>query len=149
MCNSCNYNNILQEAGLDPTAHRLHILEVIGANPSPLSATDVFKTMARNHRINRVTVYRILDLLVEKNVLERLSSGGRAAHYGLAPNEHHVRHPHFYCTNCGQMDCLQPESLAIDMAHLKKNFAGEIDRIEIRVDGTCKNCLRQQAEPRD
>ena len=65
-----------------------------------LYLNDIFKTLERSSSINRVTVYRILDLLVDHGVVDRLSTGGRAAYYGLAPNEYHKPHPHFYCKSC-------------------------------------------------
>ena len=142
MCLQCNYAGLLAAADLDATDNRLRVLEVVGNHTSPLSAGDIFKTIARNESINRVTVYRILDLLVEHGVIERLSTGGRAAYYGLAPNERHQPHPHFYCKSCGQMDYLNPESLNVETEPLWKNFPGRIDKVEVRVDGLCKNCLR-------
>lgn len=144
MCEQCNYQNILTAAGLDATVNRIHILEAIGNNNYPLTARDVFNVVDRAQSINRVTVYRILDLLVEKKIVERLNVGSRAAYYGLAPNENHDPHPHFYCTRCGQMDCLHSESINIDADRLRKTFPGEINRVEVRVDGICKNCLRKQ-----
>jgi len=144
MCQNCNYRELLEGVGLAATGNRVRVLEVIGANKFPLTAAEIYATVERTMRINRVTVYRILDLLVEKHLVERLSAGGRAAHFGLAPNENHYPHPHFYCTRCGQMDCLSPGSLKIDTANLDRTFPGEIDRIEIRVDGVCKNCLHQK-----
>jgi len=78
--------------------------------------------------------YRVYDLV------ERISTGGRAFYYGLAPNEYHKAHPHFYCKSCGQMDCLSPESLTVDTDHLLKTYPGRIEKVEIRIDGTCKNC---------
>ena len=68
---------------------------------------------------------------------------GKAAYFGLAPNEHHAPHAHFYCSKCGQMDCLRPEVLRVDADYLQKTFPGQIEKVEIRVDGICKNCLRQ------
>ena len=143
MCQNCDYQEILESAGLDPTDNRIRVIEVIGNNGCPLTAADVFKTVERTQSINRVTVYRILDLLSEKNIIERLSTGGRAACYGMAPNKNHLSHPHFYCTECGQMDCLSPGSMSVRIDNLEKTFPGEIDRVEVRVDGTCKNCLKQ------
>ncbi len=144
MCKNCNYTNILEAAGLESNANRIHILETIGNNNYPLTATDIFNILGRNQSINRVTVYRILDTLVEKKILEKLNVGSRAAYYGLAPNENHAPHPHFYCTRCGQMDCLNSESIYIDVGQLKRTLPGEIERVEVRVDGICKNCLKQQ-----
>ena len=143
MCQQCNYQQILESVSLEVTANRLQVLEVIGSSSCPLSASEIYTVLSRNHAINRVTIYRILDLMVEHTILERLSTGGRAAYYGLAPNDHHEPHAHFYCSRCGQMDCLAPETLSVDSAFLRKTFSGEISRVEIRVDGICKNCLRQ------
>ena len=104
MCHHCDYQQMLTSADLEATPNRLAVLEVVGNNSYPLSAGDIFTTLERSSTINRVTVYRILDRLVAEGVVERLSTGGRAAYYGLAPNEHHRPHPHFYCKSCGQMD---------------------------------------------
>ena len=142
MCHQCNYKNLLASLDLEITENRLRVLEVIGNNSYPLSAGDIYKTLDRSSTINRVTVYRILELLVDCGLVDRLSTGGRAFYYGLAPNDYHLPHPHFYCKSCGQMDCLSPESLTIDTDSLCKTFPGRIDKVEVRVDGVCKNCMR-------
>jgi Fur family ferric uptake transcriptional regulator len=142
MCNQCNYEALLTEAKLDPTENRRRVLEVVGNNRFPLSAGDIYQTLERTGSINRVTVYRILDLLVDHGLVERISTGGRAFCYGMAPNEHHRPHAHFYCTRCGRMDCLNPESLTIDIDALLQTFPGRIDKVEVRVDGICKDCLK-------
>ena len=143
MCLNCNYQEMLSSAELEATPNRLRVLEVVGDNNCPLSAGDIYKTLERSSSINRVTVYRILDRLVDQGVVDRLSTGGRAAYYGLAPNEHHQPHPHFYCKVCGQMDCLNPESLSVETDAIQKTFPGRIDKVEVRVDGICKNCLNR------
>ena len=145
MCHQCNYEKLITSANLEPTANRLSVLEVVGNNSFPLSASDIFKTLTRSSTINRVTVYRILDLLVEHEIVDRISTGGRAAYFGLAPNAHHKPHPHFYCKICGQMDCLNPESLTVNTDPLRKTFPGRIDKVEVRVDGICKNCAKSGA----
>ncbi len=144
MCHQCNYEKLLSNADLSATTKRLRVLEVVGNNSFPLSAKDIFNILERSSNINRVTVYRILDLLVGHNVVDRISTGGRAFYYGLAPNNHHEPHPHFYCTTCGQMDCLSPESLTVDMEALLKTFPGQIEKVEVRIDGICKNCGNKQ-----
>ena len=143
MCHQCNYPRLLEQSGLSPTQNRLTVLEVVGNNNSPLNTRQIYTTLRRNHEINRVTVYRILDLLVEKGILERLSGGGRSFYYGLAPNDHHQPHPHFYCTSCGNIECLNPESLFLDVAPLERTYPGVIQGVAVRVDGVCKNCLQR------
>ncbi len=142
MCDQCNYENLLSNADLVATTNRIQVLEIVGNNTFPLSAGDIYAILERTSSINRVTVYRILDLLVEHGVVDRISTGGRAFYYGIAPNEHHKPHPHFYCRICGQMDCLSPESVTVDIAPLLKTYPGRIEKVEIRIDGICKNCAK-------
>jgi Fur family transcriptional regulator, ferric uptake regulator len=143
MCNQCDYKQILKSAFLDPTEKRFNVLKTVGNSPFPLSAADIHTTLDQGQSINRVTVYRILDLLVDRQIIERISTGGRAACYGLAPNERHKAHPHFYCKSCGRMNCLNPEIMTIEMSRFHRLFAGRIDKLEMRLDGVCKNCLNQ------
>lgn len=140
----CDYRKMMKEAGLKPTPRRFRVLEIIGKSTSPLSSQEVFETLSRTETINRVTVYRILDLLVEKKLVDRISSGARSFHYEIAPTEHHPAHSHFYCKTCGNIECLPPESLHLDVEALVRTFPGLLERIEIRLDGVCKNCLKAQ-----
>jgi Fur family ferric uptake transcriptional regulator len=148
MCQHCNYPELLDVMGLDPTPNRLRVMEVVGNNTSPIGAQDIFTTLSRTAEINRVTVYRILDLLVEKGLVERLSGGGRSLFYGMAPNENHPAHPHFHCKSCGVLQCMQPVSLNVDIKDIQRSFAGEIRGVEVMVSGICRNCLRTEQDSR-
>jgi len=144
MCYQCDYALLLENSGLSSTPNRLKVLEVIGNNNYPLNPREIIDLLSRTTNINRVTVYRILDLLVEKKLIDRINSGGRSFHYGLAPNEHHQPHPHFYCRKCGSMECLNPESLHLDINPLNRTFPGLIDNVQVCLDGICKNCLKNE-----
>jgi Fur family ferric uptake transcriptional regulator len=142
MCQHCDYSNFLESCGLGHTPNRHRVLEVIGNNSSPLSAQQIYETLNRTDNINRVTVYRILDLLVDNGLVDRINGGGRSFVYGLAPNENHPAHPHFFCKSCGNLECLNPQSLNVDLQPMQRTFAGLIEHVEVRVDGVCKNCLK-------
>jgi Fur family ferric uptake transcriptional regulator len=143
MCHQCDYEQLLVDADLEATANRMGVLELVGNNAYPLSADDLYTILKRSRSINRVTVYRILDLLVKHGVVERISTGGRAFYYDLAPNDYHQPHPHFYCRSCGRMDCLDPRSLAVDTDTLRKTYPGRIEKVEIRIDGLCTSCEKK------
>ena len=144
MCLHCDYKELLKASGLESNSNRIRVMEIVGNSGYPLSAQEISDTIDRTAAsINRVTVYRILDLLVEKGLLDRISSGDRSFRYGMAPNDHHRQHPHFYCKQCSMMECLSPESLLMDTAFLERTFPGAIEKIEVRLDGICKNCLQK------
>ena len=143
MCHKCNYHELLKQAGLAPTEHRVHILTTIGDAPNPLSAGQIYTIVTEFNTINRVTVYRVLDNLVDRDLVQRISSAGRAFFYGLAPNAIHSAHPHFYCKQCGRMDCLEADTIKLKFDGLKKQYTGEVQNIEIRIDGVCRRCLNR------
>jgi Fur family ferric uptake transcriptional regulator len=143
MCSDCDYMELLESSGLGRTTNRLRVLEVIGNSPHPLSAQEVLEALMQTQDINRVTVYRILDLLVDKKLLERISAGDRSFRYGLAPSVNHLPHSHFYCNECGVMECLDPECINLNMESLERKFQGLIERVEVRFDGVCETCRAQ------
>jgi Fur family transcriptional regulator, ferric uptake regulator len=144
MCDACNYNQLLESSGLGSTPGRRQVLEIIGSSASPLSAQEIAFALERSMPINRVTLYRILDLLVERKVVDRITAGDRSYRYGLAENPNHPRHPHFYCTHCGSMECLNPKSITVDVNSIRTIYPALIERVEVRLDGVCKTCLRQR-----
>ncbi|MGD2038676.1 MAG: Fur family transcriptional regulator [Desulfobacterales bacterium] len=142
MCHQCNYSDLLKACGLRATRNRLGVLEIIGSRDFPLSAADIYHALKDKRPINRVTVYRILDLLVARGLVQRLSGGGRSFVYGPAPSDFHPAHPHFYCKSCGHMECLKPQSLHVDTKPMQQSVAGRIENVEVRVDGICETCLQ-------
>ena len=137
-----DYSKLLVDVDLPPTPHRLRILEIIGKSPSPLSHREICRSLRDSHPINRVTIYRILDLLVGKKLVVRISSGDRSFRYGLAAAADHAEHPHFYCSNCGYMRCSDQSALSVNVEALFKESPGLISRVEVRLDGICNNCLK-------
>jgi Fur family ferric uptake transcriptional regulator len=134
--------DLLTEHGLRPTPHRCRVLEAITHSPRPVSAREVLDTVAPQCGMNRVTVYRILDILVENRLLERISSADRSFRYGLSAHIHQRPHAHFYCMNCGHMQCL--EEVSLDQLPLKRSIPGDVSRVELRLDGTCRDCLTRE-----
>ncbi|MFH2093109.1 MAG: hypothetical protein ABIJ31_12165 [Pseudomonadota bacterium] len=39
------------------------------------------------------------------------------------------------------MDLLNPDALTTEMNNFSQTFGGRIDKLKIRLDGICKNCL--------
>ena len=146
MCQRCNYTELLEGSHLPSTPNRLTILEIIGNSSFPLSPQEIYKKVRSSHPMNRVTLYRILDLLVRNELLEKISSGDRSFRYGMAPSANHPEHPHFFCNQCGNMECLDPEALRLDIEALRKTFPVLIQKVEIRLDGICKNCMGRSME---
>ncbi len=138
--------SLLKQKGLNPTPHRVMVLGILGNSPSPLSPQEIFATLQRFHPMNRVTLYRILEVLVAHGLVERIQSGDKAYRYGLNAQSPHAEHPHFYCSHCGGIQCVHAEGIHVQVEDIQKTFPGLIQKMEIRLDGICKNCLRNHKQ---
>ena len=139
MTDRCNFHAALIKGRLRPTPLRLQVLETLGSEDRAWQAREVLEAIRSRRRVNKVSVYRILDDLVRLGLVRKLPGEGTAAHYELAC-EHHPPHPHFQCYSCGAMQCLQPVPLEDLWRELRGPSGNRVDRLEIRVAGLCRRC---------
>jgi Fur family transcriptional regulator, ferric uptake regulator len=139
MSDRCNFPAALARCRLRPTPLRLMVLETLGSEDRAWQAREVLEAIRSRRRVNKVSVYRILDDLVRLGLVRKLPGEGTAAHYELAC-EHHPPHPHFQCQSCGAMQCLQPVPLEDLWRELRGPSGNRVDRLEIRVAGICRRC---------
>lgn len=134
----------MERSGLAVTPNRFQVLNIIGNSEQPLTAREIFEMLEQPHLMNRVTLYRILDTFVEHKLVARMSAGDRSFRFGPAENGNHPSHPHFYCTSCGNMVCLDPDSLhnlESDLLSFRETFPAVVENVEVRLDGICGSCL--------
>lgn len=136
---SDSYKKLVQY-GIEPTLNRLLILDVLKKSTHPLAAKDVLDSVLTSHAVNRVTVYRILDLLADKGVINRVSTGTRATRYCANSTSWTHGHSHFHCTRCGEVKCIDNHLLNIDETSLLDALPMQISNIDLRLDGICESC---------
>jgi Fur family ferric uptake transcriptional regulator len=144
MCKHCDYPRMLEVRGVDPTPLREAVLRSVGEEQRPLSAAEIMAAVQDRMSINKATLYRILDLLVEKGLVKRLSAGDRAFRYGMGETQNHPDHPHFVCSACGMMECLGPHLLPSDVKNLGNKGNRVINNVELRFEGICESCLQNR-----
>jgi len=137
----------LKEAGLEITEHRVQVLMAVGNTAHPSSAQDVLEKISAKKDINRVTVYRILDLLVEHHVLNRLGLGEKSQRFCLR-GAREDEHPHFHCTRCDSYLCLNVPQLPLDREALD-DLCLDIRHVDIRLEGICPACQKKLRTPHD
>ena len=133
---------LLEERGVEPTLNRLLVLAALDDSRHPLTAKKMLDDILASHKVNRVTVYRILDLLVEKGVINRVSTGERAVSYCVRDSGWVHGHSHFHCTSCGKVQCIDNHTLKIDEDALLEKLPMRVSNIDLRFDGICEACSR-------
>lgn len=132
---------MLSKNGVEPTPLRKAVFRFIGHKSRPVSAIEILETVRKQVTLNKVTVYRILDLLVEKRLVKRLYAGDRALRYGMGRSARHPEHAHFVCRQCGQMECLAAGDFPLDTKALQARTRHTVEDVDIRFEGICASCL--------
>lgn len=141
MCVRCDGPDLLRKAGLEPTPNRLAVLAVLTRSGSPMAAREVGESLDTlpGAAMNRVTVYRILELLAARGVLTRLACPDRVDRYCLGASPLHPGHAHFFCQSCGDMRCLRPDCVRLEAD--QDASCGRIEMAQVLLAGTCASCL--------
>jgi Fur family ferric uptake transcriptional regulator len=133
---------ILRRAGLEPTTHRVQVLDCLARAGRALTPQEILDDLGPDC-MNRVTLYRILDLFQERGLALRHNAGERAFRYCLGQGRTAQGHGHFHCNRCGRLDCLPPQVL--DLEALTRGLDLHVEHAEIHLDGVCPSCLKAGA----
>jgi Fe2+ or Zn2+ uptake regulation protein len=139
MSDACDFPGLLALFQVRVTPLRLAVLEVLGSANRAFRAKDILIDIQTRRRVNKVTVYRILEDFSRRGFIRKIPAEGKAALYELAC-EHHPPHPHFQCQTCGVVECLEPVPLGRVWDEIRGGLGHRADRLEIRVAGLCRRC---------
>lgn len=139
MHDQCNFYDLLRDNDIRVTPLRIAVLETLRLAGKALTAPEIIRRVRKRLPIHKVTVYRILEGLIARGILRRISLNENAFRYELAC-VHNPPHPHFECSTCGEIQCLDPVDLSRIWVEVKGPLGNRADSIEIRVQGVCYRC---------
>lgn len=128
----------LRDADLRVTRARMEVLRALAASPAPISAPEVLEQLSGDE-IDRVTVYRTLNLLVDSGLADRLDMGNRVWRYGLA-SAAHADHAHFVCESCGEVRCLSGARVEVTFDAEARVPGLRVTHRELFLRGMCERC---------
>ncbi len=132
--------NILKRAGLSITDSRIKILEFFTNSQEALAHADIEKRGKEN--FDRVTIYRTLQIFVEKGIIHTIPTADNAVLYALCKDNceeghHHDNHVHFVCNICGRAICL--DTVSFPRVHAPQGF--KVSQTDIVMKGECDSCV--------
>jgi Fur family ferric uptake transcriptional regulator len=130
----------IQRIGLRCTAARLAVLGELQRSASPLSHADIARALAPLD-LDRATVYRNLMELSESGLVSRLDLGDHVWRFELREygQGDAAEHPHFLCTKCGEVSCLNGVEISFTPGpRNKRSSVGKVT--EILLKGRCSRC---------
>jgi Fur family transcriptional regulator, ferric uptake regulator len=132
-----HFRQILVAGGFRVTGQRMQVLRELAKLRTPISHAELAERLT-DTPLDRVTIYRNLLSLTEAGVLVRTQLGDGVWRYELpqTPTAEHGKHPHFVCTDCGDIACLPANTVSI------RGVAARNQVAEVQLRGRCSACVR-------
>ena len=130
---------LIRRSGARLTSPRFAVLSLLLSSDHALSHQEVTDSLAGQLHVDRVTVYRVLDWLVEQGLAHRIAGEDRVWRFSKSrhPGEVEHRHAHFACKQCGQTFCLDNIPAALDV---KLPAGYQPEAVELTIRGRCGQC---------
>ena len=108
MINTINIRNKIVEKGLKVTPQRMRVLEAIYKLNNHPTAENILNFIRKNDpNVGSGTVYKVLETLVENDLIKKVKTEKDAMRYdGLLENHHHL-----YCIECDYIEDFVSEKL--------------------------------------
>lgn len=115
------------------------MLELLSGAAAPLSHQEIEASLGAGS-LDRVTLYRVLDWLVEVGLAVKHADERRVWRFALASGGEHGGHAHFRCDGCGRVYCLDVP--APRPPALPRGFT--LARASLDLSGRCAACNRSR-----
>lgn len=130
----------LAAAGYRRGGARNAVVALLAEQECALTAQEIDERLrAQGRAVGRASVYRVLELLTELRLVQRIDVGQGIARYErVDPDGDH--HHHLVCTSCGTIEPFEDSSLerAIEQLSRRLNFA--VDEHDVVLHGACTDC---------
>ncbi|MES2208198.1 MAG: transcriptional repressor [Pseudomonadota bacterium] len=121
------------------TRTRTMVLAFLLSQHKAMTHYQIEHTLGEQIKMDRVTLYRTLEWLTEKGLAHKfLSNQDRAWRFLVNDRPAHShQHPHFACTQCDKVVCLDKIKSTYDIP-LPEGY--QMQGLEMTVKGLCVSC---------
>lgn len=133
-------HTVLSDAGLKRGGARERVIELLAAEPCALSAVEIEDALRASGRPSgRATIYRVLDLLIEHGLVERVEVGDGQARFERAqPGGEH--HHHLVCERCGRLVAFDDPGLERAIDRICARLGVSVQSHDVLLRGACGRC---------
>ena len=130
----------LRDDGRRNGGARRAVVELLGRQDCCLTAQQIFDELrAEGRRVGIASVYRVLELLTEKGLLQRVELGEGTARYepAHADGEHHH---HLVCADCGKVEAFADDELELALRRVESRTGYSVAGHDVVLRGACRDC---------
>jgi Fur family ferric uptake transcriptional regulator len=130
---------LIRQQGLRSTAVRARVLSFLLAQRSAVTHLQIESELNAHEKVDRVTLYRTLDWLLEKNLAHKVVGVDRAWCFRAnADDSAHQHHAHFKCQRCAEVICLEQLRASGQAPALPEGYRSV--EVELTIKGLCPQC---------
>ena len=128
---------LLKKANLRKTNQRLAVLGALIETDVPITQQQIAESLA-DSAPDKVTIYRVLECLMEKGIVHKAFMKDRTAFFELGHNCSKTQcHPHFTCTSCQKTVCIKNTKMPLAEIN-EQGF--KIKHQKVELEGLCPKC---------
>jgi Fur family ferric uptake transcriptional regulator len=119
---------------------RRAVVELLGRQDCCLTAQEIFDRLrGEGRRVGIATVYRVLEQLSERGLVQRIDVGAGTARYeaALATGEHHH---HLVCDDCGKVEAFADDELEAVIHKVERRTGYSVAAHDVVLRGACRDC---------
>jgi Fur family transcriptional regulator, ferric uptake regulator len=134
-------HEVLARAGLKRGGARDRVIDLLAAQPCALSVVEIEDALRASDEPapGRASIYRVLDLLAEHGLVERIAVGdGQTRFEQVLPDGHH--HHHLVCEQCGRLVAFDDAGLERAIDALSTRLGVRVDSHDVLLRGCCQRC---------
>ena len=119
---------------------RRAVVELLGRQDCCLTAQEIFDRLrAEGRRVGIATVYRVLEQLGERGLVQRIDVGAGTARYEAAqPSGEH--HHHLVCDGCGKVEAFADDELETVIHAVERRTGYTVAAHDVVLRGACREC---------
>ncbi len=135
----CDIYTTLRDAGLSRTSQRVAVLTALVHAEIPLCVKEILERISLDCRVNKVTIYRILDSFKTAGIIREIPTDHGEMFYEMACC-HNPLHPHFYCRVCRNLSCLPAAGITEEWLKRFRSGRESVESIVVNLSGVCSDC---------
>lgn len=129
---------LLKGAGFKTTPFRLELLTLLKKRSRPMSAAEIQDAL-KGPGFDRVTLFRNLQTMAKKGLLEATEFGTGATYYCIGGTRHHH---HFFCLKCKKVSGIDSCSVEPTIKAAQKG-GYVVQNHKLELFGLCPSCAKR------
>jgi len=130
----------LRDAGYRVGAARRVVVSVLARRDCCLTVPEIVDAVrAEGREVGIASVYRVVDLLSERQLVQKIDLGDGRAHYERAEvaDEHHH---HLVCNECGRVEPFADDKLEAALRRVERDTGFAVASHDVLLRGACDDC---------